>query len=183
MCPDCFLGLPADKHHSSKLEPTSKKSSNKRDKRKHSEIDEDTTKHAIVASDKVYKEDSEFSNDSVAGSTEVNIDEIATSDIKPDGDKTSIQDLIIGNKKKIKFAERNDLVKHLRTHTEENTQKVDTKGKHLMSTPTLKTDFQTYVNKRFIKECYLFHQLIMKKYNLTHHIHDYTDEELFSCLE
>ena len=87
-----------------------------------------------------------------------------------------------GNKKK-KIAERNDLVKHQRTHTEENVQKVDTKGKHLMSTPTLKTDFQTYVNKRFIKECYLFHQLIMKKYNLTHHIHDYTDEELFSCLE
>ena len=72
---------------------------------------------------------------------------------------------------------------HQRTNTEENAQKVDTKDKHLMSTPTLKTDFQTYVNKRFIKECYLFHQLIMKKYNLTHHIHDYTDEELFSCLE
>ena len=41
----------------------------------------------------------------------------------------------------------------------------------------------TYHNNRFIKECYLFHQLIMKKYNLTHHIHDYTDEELFSRLE
>ena len=59
---------------------------------------------------------------------------------------------------------------HQRTNTEENAQKVDTKDKHLMSTPTLKTDFQTYVNKRFIKECYLFHQLIMKKYNLTLHI-------------
>ena len=49
-----------------------------------------------------------------------------------------------------------------------------------MPTPILKTDFQTYHNNRFIKECYLFHQLIMKKYNLTHHIHDYTDEELFT---
>ena len=69
------------------------------------------------------------------------------------------------------------------THTEEKPQKDDTKSKHIMPTPILKTDFQTHHNNRFIRECYLFHQLIMKKYNLTHHIHDYTDEELFSRLE
>ena len=69
---------------------------------------------------------------------------------------------------------------HQRTNTEENAQKVDTKDKHLMSTPTLKTDFQTYVNKRFIKECYLFHQLIMKKYNLMPYICTYTGEKPYS---
>ena len=61
--------------NSLKPEATPKKLSNKRVKRKHSDLDEDTTHRASVPSDDVYKGDSESSNDSNAVSREVNIDE------------------------------------------------------------------------------------------------------------
>ena len=51
-------------------------------------------------SDDGYKGGSESSNIAVTVSTNVNKDEIDTSESKPDGDKTSIQDLIIDEKKK-----------------------------------------------------------------------------------
>ena len=145
---------------SSKPVPTPKKISNKRVKRKHSDIDEDTTDPSknYSMSDDGYKGGSESSNITETVSTNVNKDE----------------------KKKIKFVERSGFVKRQCADTEEKPQKVDTKSNHLMPIPLLKPDFQTYHNNRFIKECYLFHQLIMKKYNLTRHIHTYTDEELFS---
>ena len=66
-------------------------------------------------------------------------------------------------------------MKHQCTHSGEKAQKVDTESK-LLTAPILKTDFQSQCKYRFIKECYIFHQLIMKKYNLTHHIRTYTDQ-------
>ena len=64
--------------NSSKPEPTPKKISNKRVKRKHSDIDEDTTDPASVPSDDGYKGDSESSNITMTVSANVNKDEIDT---------------------------------------------------------------------------------------------------------
>ena len=85
--------------NSSKPEATPKKISNKRVKRKHSYIDEDTTDPASVASDDGYKGDSESSNITVTDSANVNKDETDTHKAKPNGDKTSIQYLVIDEKK------------------------------------------------------------------------------------
>ena len=79
-----------------------------------------------------------------------------------------------------KFSQKENLVSHQCVHTEEKPQKAATESK-LLTAPILKTDFQSQHNNRFIRECYIFHQLIMKKYNLTHHIH--TGEKPYSSHE
>ena len=61
-------------------------------------------------------------------------------------------------------------------------QKVGTESK-LLTSPILKTVFQSQCNYRFIRDCYIFQHLILKKYNLTHHIHTHTGERLYSSHE
>ena len=102
--------------NSSKPEPTPKKISNKRVKRKHSDIDEDTTDPASVPSDDGYKGDSESSKITKTVSANVNKDEIDTQTFEEkenseDGDKTSIQALIIDEVKNVK--EIHDVNQHI----------------------------------------------------------------------
>ena len=94
---------------SSKPVPTPKKISNKHVKRKHLDIDEDTTDPPknYSMSDDGYKSGSESSNITETVSANVNKDETDTKSFEAnknseDGDKTSTQPLIIDEKKDAK---------------------------------------------------------------------------------
>ena len=100
---------------SSKPVPTPKKISNKRVKRKHSDIDEDTTDPSknYSMSDDGYKSDSESSNISETVLANVNKDETDTETFEEKensegGDKNSTQPLIIDEKKETKEKQDDD---------------------------------------------------------------------------
>ena len=100
---------------SSKPVPTPKKISNKRVKRKHSDIDEDTTDPSknYSISDDGYKSGSESSNITETVSANVNKDETDTESFEAkenseDGDKTLTFPLIIDEKKDVKEKQDDD---------------------------------------------------------------------------
>ena len=100
----------------SKPEATPKKTSNKRLKRKLSEIEAETHTRVNSVSDDGYKGDSESSNTLENVSTDVNIDETDTEPFDTNenyesGDDTSIQPLIIDEKKNGK--EKQDVIHHI----------------------------------------------------------------------
>lgn len=102
--------------NSSKPEETAKKISNKRVKRKHSEIDKETPARTNSVSDNGNKEDSESSIATVNVSTEVNIDETDTQPFEAEEsndseDDASIRSPIIDGKKNVE--EKQDVDQHI----------------------------------------------------------------------